>query len=162
MLSRGSSLIASLLRASESRVFTVPTRGLHTVNGRALRPVSFVLSRGMSNQEASSTTGGGLPTLHRVSALDRFTLIATRTMAPPIPADVQTATMERANSRRRIGVNGIMILLTLGACLWIIKTSQKGRDENTLVSLHERNVQRYEKLREQDAAAAAQANSEKE
>ena len=74
--------------------------------------------------------------------------------------------MERANSRRRIGINGIMIFLTLAACLWIIKTSQKGRDENTLVSLHERNVQRYEKLREQDAAAAAaaaaQANSEKE
>lgn len=69
--------------------------------------------------------------------------------------------MERANSRRRIGVNGVMILLTLVACLWIIKTSQKGRDENTLVSLHERNVQRYEKLREQDAAAAAQAISEK-
>ena len=70
------------------------------------------------------------------------------------------ATMERANSRRRIGVNGIMIIFTLAACLWIIKTSQKGRDENTLVSLHERNVQRYEKLREQDAAAA-KANSEK-
>lgn len=72
-----------------------------------------------------------------------------------------TATMERANSRRRIGVNGIMILFTLGACLWIIKTSQKGRDENTLESLHERNVKRYEKLREEDAAAAARANSEK-
>jgi len=71
--------------------------------------------------------------------------------------------MERANSRRRIGVNGIMILFTLAACLWIIKTSQKGRDENTLESLHERNVKRYEKLREQDAAAAAaaQADSEK-
>ena len=56
MLSRGCSSIASLLRASESRVFTVP-RGFHTITGRALRPVSFVLSRGMSNQEASSTTG---------------------------------------------------------------------------------------------------------
>lgn len=68
--------------------------------------------------------------------------------------------MERANSRRRIGVNGIMILFTLAACLWIIKTSQKGRDENTLESLHEKNIQRYEKLKEQDAIAA-QANSEK-
>lgn len=68
--------------------------------------------------------------------------------------------MERANSRRRIGVNGIMILFTLAACLWIIKTSQKGRDENTLESLHEKNIQRYEKLRDQDAIAA-QANSEK-
>ena len=68
--------------------------------------------------------------------------------------------MERANSRRRIGVNGIMILFTLVGCLWIIKTSQKGRDENTLESLHEKNIQRYEKLREQDAIAA-QANSEK-
>lgn len=130
------------------------------MNGRALRPVSFVLSRRMSNQEASSAADGGLPTLHRVSALDRYTLIATRTMKPPIPADVQTATMERANSRRRIGVNGIMILFTLAGCLWIIKTSQKGRDENTLESLHEKNIQRYEKLREQDAIAT-QANSEK-
>lgn len=68
--------------------------------------------------------------------------------------------MERANSRRRIGVNGIMILFTLVGCLWIIKTSQKGRDENTLESLHEKNTQRYEKLREQDEIAA-QANSEK-
>lgn len=68
--------------------------------------------------------------------------------------------MERANSRRRIGVNGIMILFTLAACLWIIKTSQKGRDENTLESLHEKNIQRYEKLKEQDVIAA-QANSEK-
>ena len=68
--------------------------------------------------------------------------------------------MERANSRRRIGVNGIMILFTLAGCLWIIKTSQKGRDENTLESLHEKNIQRYEKLREQDAIAT-QANSEK-
>ena len=68
--------------------------------------------------------------------------------------------MERANSRRRIGVNGIMILFTLAGCLWIIKTSQKGRDENTLESLHEKNIQRYEKLREQDAVAT-QANSEK-
>lgn len=68
--------------------------------------------------------------------------------------------MERANSRRRIGVNGIMILFTLAGCLWIIKTSQKGRDENTLESLHEKNIQRYEKLREQDATAT-QANSEK-
>ena len=65
--------------------------------------------------------------------------------------------MERANSRRRIGVNGVMILLTLTGCVWIIKSSQKARDENTLVSLHEQNVQRYEKLREQDAAAAAAA-----
>jgi len=53
-----------------------------------------------------------------------------------------------------------MILFTLVGCLWIIKTSQKGRDENTLESLHEKNIQRYEKLREQDAIAA-QANSEK-
>lgn len=68
--------------------------------------------------------------------------------------------MERANSRRRIGVNGIMILFTLAGCLWIIKTSQKGRDENTLESLHEKNIQRYEKLKEQDAIAT-QANSEK-
>lgn len=68
--------------------------------------------------------------------------------------------MERANSRRRIGVNGIMILFTLVGCLWIIKTSQKGRDESTLESLHEKNIQRYEKLREEDAIAA-QANSEK-
>ena len=57
MLSRGFSSVVSLLRASESRVFTAPMRGLHTVNGRALRPVSFVLSRRMSNQEASSTAG---------------------------------------------------------------------------------------------------------
>lgn len=57
MLSRGCSSVVSLLRASESRVFTAPTSGLHMMNGRALRPVSFVLSRGMSNQEASSATG---------------------------------------------------------------------------------------------------------
>ena len=59
MLSRGCSSVVSLLRASESRVFTAPTRGLRTMNGRAraLRPVSFVLNRGMSNQEASSATG---------------------------------------------------------------------------------------------------------
>lgn len=63
--------------------------------------------------------------------------------------------MEMANNRRRIGVNGVMIILTLAACVYIIKTSQKGRKEQTLVSLHERNVQRYEKLRQEDAAAAA-------
>ena len=67
--------------------------------------------------------------------------------------------MEMANNRRRIGVNGVMIILTLAACVYIIKTSQKGRKEQTLVSLHERNVQRYEKLRQEDAAAAAAAEA---
>lgn len=70
--------------------------------------------------------------------------------------------MERANSRRRIGVNGIMIILTLTACIYIIKSSQKGREEQTLVSLHEVNVQRYEKLRQEDAeGVAAKANNGK-
>lgn len=97
--------------------------------------------------------------MHHVSAVDRFTLIATRTMKPPIPAEVTAATMERANSRRRIGVNGIMIIMTLTACIYIIKSSQKGREEQTLVSLHEVNMQRYEKLRQEDAEAAAAATA---
>ena len=47
-----------------------------------------------------------------------------------------------------------MIPLTLVACLGIgVKSFQKGRDENTPVSLQEGNVQRYEKLKDAGAAA---------
>ena len=58
MLSRSFSSAVSLLRASESKVLTAPMRSLYTMNhGRALRPVACVVSRRMSNQEASSTEG---------------------------------------------------------------------------------------------------------
>ena len=65
--------------------------------------------------------------------------------------------MERANSRRRIGINVIMGTVFLVGAIWIIKKSQKGREEHTLVSLHEINDQRYGKLREEEAATAAAA-----
>ena len=77
MLSRGFvSAAVSLLRASESRVFTASMkRSLYTMNGRAVtlraesssiflnkwhgavRPVSFVLCRHMSNDEKRFTAG---------------------------------------------------------------------------------------------------------
>lgn len=41
--------------------------------------------------------------------------------------------------------------------IWIIKASQKGREEHTLISLHEQNVQRYEKLKEEETSTAAEA-----
>ena len=61
--------------------------------------------------------------------------------------------MEVANSRRRIGINVIMGTVFLVGAIWIIKISQKGRKEHTLVSLHDRNVQRYENGKEEAAAA---------
>ena len=67
--------------------------------------------------------------------------------------------MEMANSRRRIGVNLIMGTVFLVGAIWIIKMSQKGRKERTLVSLHERNVQRYEKVK--DAASVEGDNNKK-
>ena len=58
MLSRGFVSAVSLLRASESRVFTVSMkRSLYTMNGRAVRLVSFVLCRHMSNNEKRFTAG---------------------------------------------------------------------------------------------------------
>ena len=63
--------------------------------------------------------------------------------------------MDKANNRRRIGINMILVLITLVSGVWIIKKSQKGREEHTLVSLHEQNIQRYKKLREENAAAVA-------
>lgn len=157
MVSRGLVSFSSLLQRMTSGVGVGPARYLYASNARPLtfRPVSYVLGERMS----SSSTESGIPMMHHVSAVDRFTLIATRTMKPPIPAEVTAATMERANSRRRIGVNGIMIIMTLTACIYIIKSSQKGREEQTLVSLHEVNMQRYEKLRQEDAEAAAAATA---
>lgn len=69
-------------------------------------------------------------------------------MKPPIPSEVPAATMEMANSRRRIGVNLIMGTVFLVGAIGIIKMSQKGRREHTLVSLHEQNVKRYEKVKD--------------
>ena len=63
--------------------------------------------------------------------------------------------MERANSRRQIGINLIMGAAFLVGSIWIIKVSQKGREEHTLGSLHEQNLQRYEKPREEEAPKAA-------
>lgn len=65
--------------------------------------------------------------------------------------------MERANSRRRIGINIVMGTVFLVGAIWIIKVSQKGRREHTLESLHDRNVQRYEKVKEGEGAATADA-----
>ena len=67
------------------------------------------------------------------------------------------ATIERANSRRQIGINLIMGAIFLVGSIWIIKASQKGREEHTLVSLHEQNMQRYEKLKEEESSTAAEA-----
>lgn len=160
MISRGLGSFSSLLRGVASRVAAAPARSHYATNAR---PRTFGrVSCHVEKRMSSSSSESGIPMMHHVSAFDRLTLIATRTMKPPIPAEVTAATMERANSRRRIGVNGIMIILTLTACIYIIKSSQKGREEQTLVSLHEVNVQRYEKLRQEDAeAAAAKANNGK-
>ena len=67
--------------------------------------------------------------------------------------------MEIANSRRRIGVNLIMGTVFLAGAIGIIKMSQKGRKEHTLVSLHEKNVQRYEKVKD---ATPVEGDSNKE
>jgi len=108
----------------------------------------------MSNQEsASEGSGTHVPSMHQVSSVDRLSLILTRTMSPPIPSEVHLTTMERANSRRRIIVNAAMAFAFFCGSLWIIKKSQKGREQHTLVSLHEKNDQRYEKAREEEAAA---------
>ena len=60
--------------------------------------------------------------------------------------------MELANSRRRIVVNATMGFLFLFGSVAIIQEYSKRRKEHTLVSLHDRNVQRYEKLKEEEAA----------
>ena len=60
--------------------------------------------------------------------------------------------MELANSRRRIVVNATMGFLFLFGSVAIIQEYSKCRKEHTLVSLHDRNVQRYEKLKEEEAA----------
>lgn len=66
--------------------------------------------------------------------------------------------MERANSRRRIIVNVTMGLLFLCGSITIIKMSQKGREEHTLISLHDKNDQRYEKLKNEWTAATGDAS----
>ena len=60
--------------------------------------------------------------------------------------------MELANSRRRIVVNATMGFLFLFGSVAIIQEYSKRHKEHTLVSLHDRNVQRYETLKEEEAA----------
>lgn len=64
----------------------------------------------------------------------------------------RVTTMELANSRRRIVVNATMGFLFLCGSVAIIQVYSKRRKEHTLVSLHDRNVERYEKLKEEEAA----------
>lgn len=119
---------------------------------------SCIGKRSLSDRATESGSHNISP-MHHVSAMDRISLILTKTMKPPIPSEVPAATMEMANSRRRIGVNLIMGTVFLVGAIWIIKMSQKGRKERTLVSLHERNVQRYEKVK--DAASVEGDNNKK-
>lgn len=64
----------------------------------------------------------------------------------------RVTTMELANSRRRIVINVTMGFLFLCGSVMIIQEYSKRRKEHTLVSLHDRNVQRYEKLKEEETA----------
>lgn len=64
----------------------------------------------------------------------------------------RVTTMELANSRRRIVINATMGFLFLCGSVMIIQEYSKRRKEHTLVSLHDRNVQRYEKLKEEETA----------
>lgn len=152
MFARGAVSAMSLFRGSESRMFLAPLRSLSALSNRAslLRPRFCVGSRSLSSQEA--TSGSQVPTMHNVTTVDRISLILTRTMKPPIPTEVPVTTMELANSRRRIVVNATMGFLFLFGSVAIIQEYSKRRKEHTLVSLHDRNVQRYEKLKEEEVA----------
>ncbi|XP_068697981.1 uncharacterized protein [Montipora foliosa] len=140
MASRGFVSALSLLRGTKSRKIAPSVR------------ISQCFGRRSMSGQASAESGSHVPSMHHVSPMDRITLILTKTMKTPIPTEVPAATMEVANSRRRIGINVIMGTVFLVGAIWIIKISQKGRKEHTLVSLHDRNVQRYENGKEEVAA----------
>ncbi|XP_078373263.1 uncharacterized protein LOC144656889 [Oculina patagonica] len=95
MFSRRFISAASLLSGSESRALTASMRSLYAINGRALRPISCVLSRQMSKQEASSGLREN----------------ATRTTKPLIPSEVHIETKQRTNRRRSSTFSKVLVLV---------------------------------------------------
>eukprot|EP00795_Rhopilema_esculentum_P017742 gene17742-9412_t len=76
---------------------------------------------------------------HHPSKLDRFTLIATRTLkAEDIGSEVSLDVMAKANTRRRISVNVFLMVFTLFGSIWAVWQGKKEMKINNIYEINKR------------------------
>ncbi|KAK3735599.1 hypothetical protein QZH41_013719 [Actinostola sp. cb2023] len=99
---------------------------------------------------------------YQLQPIDKFFLVVTGTMKRgEIPNEVSFEVVEKSQNRRRIMVNIFTIFLTICGCAYAVNRGRNARDHHTEDSMFQKNVKRYEKLREEDARKeAAKANVE--
>ncbi|EDO36038.1 predicted protein [Nematostella vectensis] len=99
---------------------------------------------------------------YQLQPIDKFFLVITGTMkAGQIPNEISFELLEKSQNRRRIVINFVTIMLTFIGSYLAINAGRKARDDHTEDTMFEKNVKRYEKLREEDRLKAEAEASKK-